>query len=208
MTQILIAVVSMFLPTSIAFSQGHDLIGYWHNWNDVAAPYIELSEIDPRYSVIEVSFATPAPGTTFDMEFAPAETAASTFIADIAALHAQGRKVLISIGGATATVHLDSDQQRDQFVSSMLAIIETYGFDGIDIDLEGASVSITGGTITNPIDASAIRLIDAVNSIADQFETSNGVPMMLTMAPETAYVQGGQSAFGGIWGAYLPLIDA
>ncbi|MBP6312694.1 MAG: hypothetical protein KA408_10530, partial [Flavobacteriales bacterium] len=41
-----------------------------------------------------------------------------------------------------------------------------------------------------------------------QFETSNGVPMMLTMAPETAYVQGGQSAFGGIWGAYLPLIDA
>ena len=142
------------------------------------------------------------------MEFAPAETDVATFLADIVALHAQGRKVLISIGGATATVHLDSDQQRDQFVSSMTDIIDTYGFDGIDIDLEGASVSITGGTITDPIDASTTRLIDAVNSIADQFETSNGVPMMLTMAPETAYVQGGQSAFGGIWGAYLPLIDA
>jgi chitinase len=47
-----------------------------------------------------------------------------------------------------------------------------------------------------------------VNSIADQFESVNGVPMMLTMAPETAYVQGGQSAYGGIWGAYLPIIDA
>ena len=31
---------------------------------------------------------------------------------------------------------------------------------------------------------------------------------MLTMAPETAYVQGGQSGFGSIWGGYLPIIDA
>jgi len=28
------------------------------------------------------------------------------------------------------------------------------------------------------------------------------------MAPETAFVQGGMSAFGSIWGAYLPVIDA
>lgn len=28
------------------------------------------------------------------------------------------------------------------------------------------------------------------------------------MAPETAFVQGGMSAYGGIWGAYLPVIDA
>ncbi|MBK9175798.1 MAG: hypothetical protein IPM46_05560 [Flavobacteriales bacterium] len=47
-----------------------------------------------------------------------------------------------------------------------------------------------------------------MNAIADAFELANGAPMMLTMAPETAYVQGGQGAFGGIWGAYLPLIHA
>ena len=29
---------------------------------------------------------------------------------------------------------------------------------------------------------------------------------MLTMAPETAYVTGGQIAYGGPWGAYLPII--
>jgi chitinase len=28
------------------------------------------------------------------------------------------------------------------------------------------------------------------------------------MAPETAFVQGGMSAFTGIWGAYLPVIHA
>src|SRR6185369_8430676 len=32
--------------------------------------------------------------------------------------------------------------------------------------------------------------------------------LILTMAPETAFVQGGQSAYGGIWGAYLPVIHA
>jgi chitinase len=191
-----------------AAAQGPDLIGYWHNWNDGNAPYLELSQVDPRYTLIEVSFAVPLPGTTYDMTFSPAETAPATFIADVAALQAQGKKVLISIGGANATVHLDSDVQRDVFVSSMLGILDTYGFDGIDIDLEGASVAITGGTIAAPTDARIIRLIDAVNSIAEQYESVNGVAMMLTMAPETAYVQGGQSAYGGIWGAYLPLIDA
>lgn len=198
----------LVLSTLTAAAQGPDLIGYWHNWNDGNAPYLELSQVDPRYTVIEVSFAVPAVGSTYDMVFSPAETAPATFIADVATLQAQGKKVLISIGGANATVHLDSDAERDQFVSSLLGIMDTYGFDGIDIDLEGASVAITGGTIAAPTDARIIRLIDAVNSIADQFESVNGVPMMLTMAPETAYVQGGMSAYGGIWGAYLPLIDA
>ena len=200
--------VIAILGLHIVHAQGPDLIGYWHNWNDGNAPYLELSQVDPRYTVVEVSFAVPAVGSTYDMVFAPAETAPATFLADVAALQAQGRKVLISIGGANATVHLDSDAERDQFVSSLLAILDTYGFDGLDIDLEGASVAISGGTIANPVDARIIRLIDAVNTIADTFENTHGIPMMLTMAPETAYVQGGMSSFGGIWGAYLPLIDA
>jgi chitinase len=200
--------LASLLTAGSSFAQGPELIGYWHNWNDVSAPYMELSAVDPRYSVIEVSFAVPAIGTTYQMEFVPAETDLATFLADVEALQSDGRKVLISMGGANATVHLNSDAERDAFVSSMLGIMETYWFDGMDIDLEGASVSITGGTIAAPIDQPTIRLIDAVHSIADQFELEHGVPMLLTMAPETAYVQGGQSAFGGIWGAYLPIIDA
>jgi chitinase len=189
-------------------AQGPDLIGYWHNWNDGNAPYLELAEVDERYTVVCVSFALPAPGTTYDMAFAPQETAPATFIADVAALQAQGRKVLISIGGATGTIHLDSDAEREQFVASMLDIMDTYGFDGMDIDLEGASVTITGGSIAQPVDARIIRMIDAVHAIADAYESQHGTPMMLTAAPETAYVQGGMSGFGGIWGAYLPLLDA
>lgn len=201
--------VASFLLASFALhAQSHDLVGYWHNWNDGAAPYIQLDVIDPRYTVIEIAFAEPLPGTTYDMAFTPSGTAQGTFIAQVAALQAQAMKVLIGIGGANATVQLNSDVQRDQFVSSLLAIVNTYGFDGIDIDLEGASVSSTGGSIATPVDASIIRLIDAIEAIGDAFELQNGIPMMLTMAPETAYVQGGMSAFGGIWGAYLPIIEA
>lgn len=192
------------LPSS---GQQHDLIGYWHNWNDVNAPYLELADIDPRYTIIDVAFAEPLPGTSHVMAFSPTGTDQTGFTAQIASFQANGKKVLISIGGANAAVHLDSDQERDEFVSSMLGIINDYGFDGIDIDLEGSSVAISGGTIANPVDASIIRLIDAINSIANAFESANGAPMMLTAAPETAYVQGGMSAFGGIWGAYLPLLE-
>jgi chitinase len=193
---------------SSALAQSPALIGYWHNWNDFSAPYVELDQVDPRYNVIEVAFAEPAPGTTYNMQFAPSITAPNIFTAQVAAHQDAGHKVILSIGGANATVQLNSDGERDQFVTSMMGILNTYGFDGIDLDLEGASVSVSGGTIAAPVDARIVRLIDAVNAIADQFEAANGHAMMLTMAPETAFVQGGQSAFGGIWGAYLPVIHA
>ncbi len=192
----------------IAFAQSHDLVGYWHNWNDGTAPYIQLDAIDPRYTVIEIAFAEPQTGTTYDMVFTPSGTAPATFAAQVATLQTQGKKVLISIGGVNATVQLNNNIERDLFVTSILNIINDFGFDGIDIDLEGASVSSTGGTIATPVDGNIIRLIEAIEALGDQFELTYGAPMMLTMAPETAYVQGGMNAFGGIWGAYLPIIDA
>lgn len=210
MRPILITVFTFFsCATLLAQAQPHPaLIGYWHNWNDGAAPYIPLDQIDPRYNVIEVSFAEPIAGTSHDMVFTPSGNTIAEFFAQVAQLRAAGKVVSISIGGANAPVHLDSDLERDQFVASMLNIIETYGFDGMDIDLEGASVSISGGTIATPVDATIIRLIDAVRGVMAGYRSANGSKLFLTMAPETAYVQGGQSAFGGLWGAYLPVIDA
>ena len=40
------------------------------------------------------------------------------------------------------------------------------------------------------------------------YRITHSQKLLLTMAPETAYVQGGLSGFGGIWGGYLPIIDA
>lgn len=189
-------------------AQAQYLVGYWHNWNDASAPYLDLSDIDPRYNVIELAFAEPLPGTTSAIEFVPSLEVPQDFLSQIASLRASGRKVLISIGGANATVQLNSEAERDQFVYLTMSMLLTWGVDGLDIDLEGSSVSITGGTIEQPVDSTIIRLIGALEEIMVEYRQATDRKLFLTMAPETAYVQGGMSAYGGIWGAYLPVINA
>lgn len=184
------------------------LIGYFHNWQDSNAPYLPLDHVDSRYNMIDVAFAVPQTGTDYKMEFIPDQVSQASFISQIQTLQGQGRKVIISIGGATSAISLDNISERDTFIARMTNIINTYGFDGIDIDLEGNSLSVSGGTITNPSDQPIINLIYAVKQIMANYYATNNHRLILTMAPETAFVQGGQSAFGGIWGAYLPLIDA
>lgn len=184
------------------------LVGYWHNWNDANAPYIGLNNIDNRYNIIDIAFAVPHAGTDYQMEFIPDQVSPSVFISQVQSWQAQGKKVIISMGGATSPISLDNSTERDTFITTMNNIINTYGFDGIDIDFEGNSVSVTGGTISAPTDAKIVNLIFAVKQIMSDYQTAHGKRLLLTMAPETAFVQGGMSAYGSIWGAYLPVIHA
>ncbi|MDY8138057.1 glycosyl hydrolase family 18 protein [Aquimarina sp. 2201CG5-10] len=206
-----ITLLLLVVFTSKSFSQlpNPGLVGYFHNWENASAPYINLNQIDNRYNIIEIAFAEPKPGSHSDMQFSPALQSQSEFISQIQELQNQGKKVLISIGGANAEVRLTNDTEKNEFINSMNSIISTYGFDGMDIDLEGSSISISGGTnITNPTDTVILNMIDAIEQIMADYQTANGKKLLLTMAPETAYVQGGISAFAGIWGAYLPIIHA
>ncbi|HRY31546.1 MAG TPA: glycosyl hydrolase family 18 protein [Bacteroidales bacterium] len=185
------------------------LTGYWHNWNDFNAPYIPLDQVDSRYNVMAVAFAVPETGSNHKMTFIPDGISQAAFITQIQAQQAQGKKVLISIGGATAPVILNNAADRDTFSARMLDIINTYGFDGIDIDLEGGSLSVSAGsTIAMPVDPPLVNLIQAIRDIMQLYHQQHQKKMLLSMAPETAYVQGGFVVFQGIWGAYLPLIDA
>lgn len=184
------------------------LIGYWHNWAEPNAPYIQLDQIDSRYNIVNIAFAIPKTGSDYDMEFIPDQVTAPVLITRIQTLQSQGKKVNISIGGGNNFVSLDNTMERDTFVSSMLNIINTFGFDGMDIDLENVSLSISGGTISAPIDQPIINLVDAVKLIMQTYYTQHNKRLILTMAPETAYVQGGMSSYAGVWGAYLPVIYA
>jgi chitinase len=184
------------------------LIGYWHNWNDLNAPYIQLDSIDNKYNVIEVAFALPTSSFNMTMLFTPVIVSQSVFISKVQALQLQGKKVLISIGGATATVDLTTTANKNAFVSSMTNIINTYGFDGIDIDIEnGSSILISGGTIASPGNIAQVNLIDAIKLIMANYRITHPLKLLLSMAPETAFVQGGMSGFGSIWGGYLTLIN-
>jgi chitinase len=209
MKKIILSLLCIFIFTILkSNAQSPALIGYWQNWNDGQSPYIQLTQIDTSYNIIPVAFAVPSSGTTYNMTFVPDGVTQLTLKKKIDTMHLREKKVIISIGGANDPVSLPDTNKRNTFISSMMSIINTYGFDGMDIDLEGSSISISGGTIANPIDAKIINLIYAIRKIMDLYRVQFGKKMMLTMAPETAYVQGGMSAYAGVWGAYLPVINA
>lgn len=87
----------------------------------------------------------PVSTTNMTMQFIPDGVSQSVFIAKVQAQQMQGKKVLISVGGATASIDLTTTANKNAFVSSMTSIINTYGFDGIDIDIEnGNSILISG----------------------------------------------------------------
>ncbi len=209
MNKTVLIILNLFVQMQLnSFAQSPALIGYWQNWNDSQCPYIQLTQTDTSYNIIPIAFAIPSSGTTYNMTFIPDGVSQLTLKKQIDTMHLRGKKILISIGGANDPVSLPDTNKRNTFIASMMTILNYYGFDGIDIDLEGSSVSVSGGTISNPVDAKIINLINAIKKIMDMYRTQFGKKMMLTMAPETAYVQGGMSAYAGVWGAYLPIINA
>ncbi|WP_088835348.1 fibronectin type III domain-containing protein [Paenibacillus tyrfis] len=184
---------------------GKIVVGYWHNF-DNGSSVLKLRDVSNKYDVINVAFAEPVSPGSGTIAFTPFNATVDEFKADVAYLKSQGKKVLISLGGANGTVTLTDATKKQQFISTMTSIIQTYGFDGIDIDLEGSSVALNGSDtdFKNPTTPGIVNLIDAVRTLSGTF----GSGFVLTMAPETAYVQGGMGAYGGPWGAYLPIIHA
>lgn len=207
-----VVVILVFLIIELpVISQNNNpkLIGYWHNWNTAQAPYIHLDEIDYRYNIVCVAFGMPANYDDMTIKFVPEVVSKTTFINKMRKLQDSGKVVLLSIGGATTLIDLFDSLRKEQFINSVTDLLIDYGFDGIDIDIEhGNSILITGGTISNPSNASQVFLIDAIKQIMKNYRNTFSKKMILTMAPETAFVQGGQSGFGSIWGGYLPIIHA
>ncbi|MCX8054607.1 MAG: glycosyl hydrolase family 18 protein [Ignavibacteria bacterium] len=184
------------------------LVGYWHNWDNPLAPMIGPERVHPAYNVINIAFATPRAGTDYDIYFHPLIIKKEDFKSRLRTIQSQGKKVLLSIGGGNTTIKLDSTMERDVFVQSVLRLLFDYEFDGIDIDFEGNSIRISGGTISQPVDSCIVLLIDAIKEIMREYSEAFGKKAILSISPETAYVQGGQSGYGGVWGAYLPILNA
>jgi chitinase len=185
------------------------LVGYWQNWSS----NLKLSQINTNYNVIDLAFATTKDPTDYDMEFTlPGNYTKTAFIADIDALHTQGKVVILSIGGANDPVFLDNNTEKTTFVNSILKILEDYSYkiDGIDIDLESASMKFGNWTMSAPAIGQQ-NLISAIQDIMSAYKTKTGKKLLLTMAPETVYIQGALSDYqitnlNG--GAYLPIIEA
>ena len=196
------------------------MIGYYHTWNNDGNPFIKLRDVDKNWDVINISFAEPEKaGSTdgkmkFDISGLTSDYTKDDFKKDVKSLQAQGKKIVLSIGGYEGYFSLTSDDAVNQFVSDIKSIINEYGFDGIDIDLEQSSVQFESGNdkdINNPTSPKVVNMIKAIRTICDSY----GNDFILSWAPETFYVQLGYSFYGGInqycdarAGVYLPMINA
>ncbi|WP_025848198.1 fibronectin type III domain-containing protein [Paenibacillus ehimensis] len=209
----LFSVLASPLPSAAAPAGGYKIVGYWHNF-DNGSGFIRLRDVSPDFDVINVSFAEPTGSSTGVIGFTPYNYTEADFKADIAYLQSKGKKVVISIGGANGQVQLPTTAARDAFVSSVTGIIEKYGFDGLDVDFEGHSLYLNAGDsdFRHPTTPVIVNLIDALKALNSHFGTDK---FILTMAPETFFVQLGYSFYGGSCiscdsraGAYLPVIHA
>jgi chitinase len=199
----------------------HALVGYLHASFANGSGYTRMADVPDSWDVIDLAFGEPTSVTSGDIRFercpvaeCPNVESDAEFKAAIKAKQAAGKKVLISIGGQNGQVQLTTAAARDKFVSSVSAIIDEYGLDGLDIDFEGHSLSLNADDtdFKNPKTPVVVNLISAVKTLKAKY----GADFVLTMAPETFFVQLGHQYYGtGKWGgqdpragAYLPVIHA
>lgn len=184
------------------------MVGYWHNF-DNGSGTLKLRNVSAKWDVINIAFAEPTTHAGSTMTFTPDPAIypnVQEFKDDVALLKSRGKKVLISIGGANGAIDVSSTADAQNFSSSMINIINEYGFSGMDIDLEGSSLSLVAGDndFRNPVSPKIVYFIAGTQTVLNNY----GSDFILSMAPETAFVQGGYSTYSGIYGAYLPVIYA
>jgi chitinase len=197
----------------------HALVGYLHASFANGSGYLRMADVPAAWDIINLAFGEPTSVTSGDIRFSlcpvaecPNVETEAQFIAAIRAKQSQGKKVLISIGGQNGQVQLTTTAARDAFVRSVGAIIDRYGLDGLDIDFEGHSLYLNAGDtdFRNPTTPVIVNLISALRTLKQRY----GSRFVLTMAPETFFVQLGYQFYGGGGGAdpragsYLPVIHA
>ncbi|SDK39359.1 Chitinase [Streptomyces indicus] len=151
----------------------HAVTGYWQNFNNGAAVQ-KLSDVQAQYDIIAVAFAdaTSTPGAvdfTLDSAGLGGYTDAQ-FKADVAAKQAAGKSVIISVGGEKGTVAVNSAASATNFANSVYALMQEYGFDGVDIDLENG--------------LNSTYMTQALRSLSQK-----APGLVITMAPQTIDMQ-------------------
>jgi chitinase len=158
----------------------HAVTGYWQNFNN-GATVQKLSAVQSQYDIIAVAFAdaTTTPGAvTFTLDSAGlGGYTVDQFKADIKAKQAAGKKVVVSVGGQNGTVSVTDPTSAANFANSVYALMQTYGFDGVDIDLENG--------------LNATYMSQALRSLAGKAGSS----LVLTMAPQTIDMQSTSNAY-------------
>lgn len=154
------------------------LVGYWSSWGgNIQTSYVDLEDTPAEYDTIVVSFIESPDYLTpvFNPE-ASNEVTKAQFKEKVARMKAKGHNVIIAIGGQNGVFHIKSESDKQIFKNGVINIIEEYGFNGFDIDLEGQSAQ--NGTT---------YVVDAIKEIIEYFRAKDP-NFIYSMAPEVAYL--------------------
>ncbi|MFF5311487.1 chitinase [Streptomyces massasporeus] len=158
----------------------HAVTGYWQNF-DNGATVQKLADVQAQYDIIAVAFAdaTSTPGAvTFNLDSAGlGGYTVDQFKADIRAKQAAGKKVIVSVGGERGTVAVNDAASATNFANSVYSVMQTYGFDGVDIDLENG--------------LNATYMTQALRALS----AKAGSSLIITMAPQTIDMQSTSNSY-------------
>ncbi|SEF17594.1 glycosyl hydrolase family 18 protein [Jiangella alba] len=147
------------------------LTGYWHNF-DNGSTVLRVSQVPAAYNLLAIAFADNLAGTpggiTFNLDTGGlGGYTVDQFKADVAARQAAGGSVVISVGGQNGHVNVTNATEAANFAQTTWALMQEYGFDGVDIDLEHG--------INATYMEQALR----------QLRSLAGADLIVTMAPQT-----------------------
>ena len=204
---------SQFVP----LPSGPIILGYAHSWENTSAPFLYFADmLTSKYNVVMYSFIETANQNGYTPQLTintPKYLTNGVYDSqllkdDINSLRSQGIPVIVSIGGQNGHVELSTIAQKDEFVQGLKDIVDEYKFDGIDLDFEGGSMDFGAGALTD-FSYTAISAYPKLKNVVDAFKelkTHYGSDFILTCAPETFYVQVGNSTYSTTAGSFLPVI--
>jgi chitinase len=172
-----LAATSVIPASAVTSLPAHVLTGYWQDFTN-GARAMRLRDVSSNYDLIAVAFAnaTSTPGAvSFDIDSGLSSAlggySASDFAGDVSFLHGQGKHVIISVGGQNGTISVGDSASATNFANSVYSIMQTYGFDGVDIDLENG---------VNPT---------YMAQALQQLSSKAGASLIITLAPQTIDMQ-------------------
>lgn len=161
----------------------HELTGYWQNFNN-GAKVLRLADVPTSYDLIAVAFAdaTSTPGgVSFTVDSGLSSALGgytdANLRADVNTVHARGQRVVLSVGGQNGTVSVNDSTSATNFANSVYSIMSSFGFDGVDIDLENG---------VNPT-----YMAQALRSLSGKV----GTKLIITLAPQTIDMQSTGAAY-------------